>query len=385
MVEIGRTGPARHGFGFPEVVPAPSPRGIVEDKNMPDEKADLWTLYRHMLRSRLFEEAVRVLWEAGDITGEIHSGLGEEAVIAGVVCQLRDGDAMSLDHRGTAAMLMRGVNPVSLLRELLGREDGLCRGRGGHMHLFARDHLAFSSGIVGAAGPGAAGLALAARHLRPGTLAVAFFGEGAMNQGMLLEAFNLATAWRLPAVFVCKDDAWSITTPSGSVRAGGLGLRAQAVGLEAIEVDGADVESVWGGAGRALARARAGEGPSFLHARCTHLDGHMLGYRLFRLGRSPAREGAPLVGALGRALLERAGGRRSARLSRLAEIASRPRRALSAQARSGDDPVLRLRQRLAGESDGLALLERHTEGEVSDIVRQALQVAGRGSGEPHLQ
>ncbi len=80
MLEIGRTGPSRHGSGFPGLVPAPNPHEIAEDRNMPDEKADLWTLYRHMLRSRLFEEAVRVLWEAGDITGEIHSGLGEEAV-----------------------------------------------------------------------------------------------------------------------------------------------------------------------------------------------------------------------------------------------------------------------------------------------------------------
>jgi pyruvate dehydrogenase E1 component alpha subunit len=214
---------------------------------------------------------------------------------------------------------------------------------------------------------------------------VAFFGEGAMNQGMLLEAFHLAAAWHLPAVFVCKDDAWSITTPSESVRAGGLGQRAQAVGLEAIEVDGTDAESVWGGARRALARARAGEGPAFLHARCTHLDGHMLGYRLFRLGRSPTREAAPLVGTLARALLERAGGRRLARFRRLAETASRPRKALSAQAHSGDDPVLRLRQRLLGESETLALLEEHTEVEVSEIVREALLAAGRDGGEAHLQ
>jgi pyruvate dehydrogenase E1 component alpha subunit len=328
---------------------------------------------------------VRVLWEAGDISGEIHSGLGEEAVIAGVVSQLRDGDAMALDHRATAAMLMRGVDPVLVLRELLGREDGLCRGRGGHMHLFSRDHLATSSGIVGAAGPGAAGLALAARRLRPGTVAVAFFGEGAMNQGMLLESFNLAAAWRLPAVFVCKDDAWSITTPSGSVRGGDLGRRAEAFGLGTFEADGGDVESVWRAARQALARARAGEGPAFLHARIAHLDGHMLGYRLFRVGRRPAREGAPLAGTLGRALLERSGAPRAARLARLAETAARPRRALSAQTRAEGDPVLQLRGKLVADRETLASLEEHVEQEVREIVRRAIDVAGRNDAEAELQ
>jgi pyruvate dehydrogenase E1 component alpha subunit len=334
-----------------------------------------------MLRSRLFEEAVRLLWEAGDITGEIHTGLGEEAVIAGVVCQTREGDGLSLDHRGTAAMLMRGVDPILLLRELLGREDGLCRGRGGHMHLFSREHLAFSSGIVGAAGPGAAGLALAAQRLRPGAVAVAFFGEGAMNQGMLLESLNLAAAWCLPAIFVCKDDSWSITTPSASVRGGSLSLRARSLGVQASEVDGRDVESVWEAAQIALKRARAGEGPSFLHARCTHLDGHMLGYRLFRVGRNPAKEGGPLIGTLGRAVLERRGGPRLGRLERLADTASRPRRAVRAQVQSETDPVLHLRRKLITDRSALTLLETQTEVEVSEIVRQALLPSGRLDGQ----
>ena len=144
---------------------------------------DLWALYRHMLRSRLFELAVAKLWNDGDISGEMHLGTGEEAIAAGVVSQLTDGDAMALDHRGTPPLLMRGVDPVTLLRELLGRSDGLCAGMGGHMHLFSPEHLAASSGIVGASGPAVVGFALAAQRLRPGTLAAAFFGEGAVNQG----------------------------------------------------------------------------------------------------------------------------------------------------------------------------------------------------------
>ncbi len=189
--------------------------------------ADLWALYPLMLRSRLFEEAIAKLWHEGLISGEMHLGTGEEAIIAGVVSQLRDGDAMALDHRGTAALLMRGLDPVPIIRELLGRPDGLCGGMGGHMHLFSKEHLAASSGIVGAAGPAAAGFGLAANHLRPGSVSVAFFGDGAMNQGMLMESMNLAAAWKLPVLFVCKDDGWAITTKSGEMTGGDLNERAR--------------------------------------------------------------------------------------------------------------------------------------------------------------
>ncbi len=173
-----------------------------------------------MLKSRLFEETIAALWHEGLISGEMHLGTGQEAIVAGIVSQLRRGDALALDYRGTAALLMRGVDPVPVLRELLGWPDGLCRGWGGHMHLFAPEYLAASSGIVGAMGPTAAGFALAAQYLNPGAIAVAFFGEAAMNQGMLLESLNLASAWKLPALFVCKDDGWGITTRSERMTGG---------------------------------------------------------------------------------------------------------------------------------------------------------------------
>jgi pyruvate dehydrogenase E1 component alpha subunit len=217
---------------------------------------DLWPLYGLMLKSRLFEEAVARLWQEGRISGEMHLGTGEEAVIAGVVSQLVEGDALALDHRATAALLMRGVDPVLILREMLGHPDGLCGGLGGHMHLFSREHLAASSGIVGAEGPAAAGFALAAQYLRPGSVAVSFFGEGAMNQGMLMESLNLAAVWNLPVVFVCKDDGWSITTPSEKMTGGDLDERARGLGVRAVVVrapcgggygDGGQHEqSLWG-------------------------------------------------------------------------------------------------------------------------------------------
>jgi pyruvate dehydrogenase E1 component alpha subunit len=243
-----------------------------------------------MLKSRFCEEAIAKLWHDGLISGELHLGTGEEAIIAGVVAQLRDGDAMALDHRGTAPLLMRGVDPILILRELLGYPDGLCGGMGGHMHLFSKEHLAASSGIVGAAGPTAAGFALSAQYLNPGTVTVAFFGEGAMNQGMLMESLNLASAWNLPVIFVCKDDSWSITTQSESMTGGDLNVRARGLGVPVMEVDGYDVSQVWEASHLAIERARSGQGPTFLHARCVHFEGHFLGYQLTRIVRDPLKE-----------------------------------------------------------------------------------------------
>src|SRR5574341_152459 len=252
--------------------------------------ADLWALYALMLKSRLFEEAIAQLWHDGLISGEMHLGTGEEAIIAGVVAHLREGDAMALDHRGTAALLMRGVDPVLILRELLGDAGGLCGGMGGHMHLFSKEYLAASSGIVGAEGTTAAGFALSAQYLRSGAIAVAFFGEGAINQGMLMESMNLASAWNLPVLFVCKDNGWAITTQSDRVTGGDVNERARGLGIPFVEVDGRDVSAVWEAAHSAIEGARSGQGPTFLRARCVHFEGHFLGFHLLRIVRDPLRE-----------------------------------------------------------------------------------------------
>ena len=128
------------------------------------------------------------------------------------------------------------------------------------MHLFSPTHLASSSGIVGASAPTACGLALAGRRLRPESVAVAFFGEGAVNQGMVMESFNLAVVWRLPVLFVCKDNGWSIFTRSTDMTGGDLLTRAAAFGLAVSRVNGTDVGSVWRQAGTAIAAARRGGG-----------------------------------------------------------------------------------------------------------------------------
>ncbi len=335
-------------------------------------RPDVWRLYWLMLKSRLFEEAVARLWREGRISGEMHLSVGEEAIAAGVVQQLQDGDALALDHRGTAPLLMRGVDPVLLLREFLGCSDGLCAGMGGHMHLFSPEHLAASSGIVGAAGPAAAGFALAAQTLRPGTAAVGFFGEGALNEGMLMEALNLAVAWNLPALFVCKDNQWAITTESAAVSGGNPIARAQAFGMRAVAVDGRDVMAVWDAAHEALGHARAGNGPTFLLAHCAHLEGHFLGDQLLDMVRHPARAMAKRVWPLMRSALARKGAAMRERAEALRTM-SAASAAAQQQTLRRNDPVARARRQLIREDRArLEKLEVEVTQEIQQVVESAL-------------
>ncbi len=335
--------------------------------------SDLWSLYALLLKSRLFEQAIAKLWYDGFILGEMHLGTGEEAIIAGVVTQLREGDAMALDHRGTAALLMRGVDPVLILRELLGCPDGLCGGMGGHMHLFSKEYLAASSGIVGAEGPAAAGFALSAQYLYPGAIAVAFFGEGATNQGMLMESMNLASVWDLPVLFVCKDDGWAITTQSERVTGGDLNERARGLGIPAVQVDGCDVSAVWEACHAAIERARSGEGPTFLHARCVHFEGHFLGLQLIRVVRDPLREMPGIALPLTQSFLRPGGAPWRERLAGLKTVLAvvlstvrDPRRDLA------NDPVRRARTTLQSDPIRLQELEDQVHQEINNALASAL-------------
>lgn len=333
---------------------------------------DLWLVYRQMLRSRLFEEAVAVLWEQGLISGEMHLGTGEEAIIAGVVLQLQDGDAMALDHRGTAALLMRGVEPCPLLREFLGQPDGLCKGMGGHMHLFAPEYLAASSGIVGASGPAAAGFALAGQYLRPGTVSVAFFGEGATNQGMLLESLNLAAAWQLPVLFVCKDNQWEITTQFSSVSRSELAERAQSFGMSAQEVDGSDVEAVWQVAGQAIQRLRQGGGPIFLHASCVHLHGHFLGDQLLNLANNRMSEFNTTTLPMAKSFLRRRGAPMRERVQGISHALNMISQAPTRSSLQEKDPLIIARSMLESNPGRLQALEAEVQQEIGQAVEAAL-------------
>ncbi|HET6817230.1 MAG TPA: thiamine pyrophosphate-dependent enzyme [Mycobacteriales bacterium] len=259
-----------------------------------DGSTRLGDLYLQMCRMRYVEQALARLWHAGMVSGEMHLGIGEEGVVAGVVGALEPGDALALDYRSTPPLVARGVPVAPLLLEMLGSPAGLCAGRAGHMHLMSPEHLAAASGIVGAPGPLACGFGLAASRLAEGRVAVALFGDGAVNEGMLMEALNLAAAWHLPVVFVCKDNRWAVSTRSSELTGGGLRRRLAAFGLPVAVVDGADVLAVDRQARRLVARARAGRGASVLLARCTRMEGHFVGDPMARLNVA-VEQSRPLV------------------------------------------------------------------------------------------
>lgn len=259
-----------------------------------DGPARLGDLYLQMCRIRYVEQALAQLWHDGLVSGEMHLGIGEEGVITGVVGQLEPGDALALDYRSTPPLVARGVPVVSLLLEMLGSPAGLCGGRAGHMHLMSPDHLAAASGIVGAPGPLACGFALAASRNDDRRVAVALFGDGAVNEGMLMESLNLAAAWHLPVVFVCKDNRWAVSTRSAALTGGGLRHRLGAFGLPVVPVNGADVLAIGRAARRLVERSRAGKGASVLLARCARMEGHFVGDPMSRLGGLVEQAG-PLI------------------------------------------------------------------------------------------
>ncbi len=271
---------------------------------------------------------------------------------------LAPGDAVALDNRPTPVLALLGVGLVPMLDEMLGRETGLCRGQGGHMHLFSKEHLAASSGIVGSAGPIAAGFALAAKRLRPRALAAAFFGDGAVNQGMLLESLNLAAVWKLPVLFVCKQNGWAVSTRTEATPAGDLLDRARAFSLRAERVDGGDVMAVFETAGKLVEHVRGAGEPAFLLASCPRLDGHILGDPLLRTARHPVAEGKELLGALFAAATASRGARLGERAVSLARM--RRRRACRRGSHRGDGP------RRPDRPRGEALMPRLKFGEAID-------------------
>lgn len=330
-------------------------------------------LYRHILRARAYEAAVADLWRRGLISGEMHLGTGEEAVAAGVVTHLRDGDGLALAHRCSPPLVVRGVPLVPMLRELLGMPDGLGGGKAGHMHLFSREHLAGSSGVVGASLPMGAGLALAAARLRPGAVAVAFTGDGALNQGMALETLNLAVAWKLPLLVVCVDNEWAITTRTADLSGGRPVERAAAFGWRTATVDGTDAEAVHGTAGMLIGRLRKRDTPAFLLAHCPRLDGHFLGDPMVRIARHPLTEGRETLGAVagataksGAGPLERAGG-----MLRMAGLLVRAR--AGAERESRGDPVRKAREALRKDPERRDRIEREVREEVAAAVTAALR------------
>ncbi len=237
--------------------------------------ADSADLYRTVRLIRRFEQRAIEMVRSGAIPGGIHPYLGEEAIAAGVCAALRPGDLITSTHRGHGHVLAKGADPARMLAELAGRETGLNSGRGGSMH--AADVSAGICGanaIVGASAAIAAGAAWSHQRAGHDLVAVTFFGDGAVNQGVLLEALNLASLRRLPVIFVCENNQFATTMRVQDTTAGTITGRAQAFGIPAGVIDGMDAEAVLAAASGAVARARAGDGPAFLECLTYRFDAH---------------------------------------------------------------------------------------------------------------
>lgn len=232
---------------------------------------------------RSFEELVVQLVNNNEIAGVTHEYIGQEAVATGVCAAMGPDDVLTSTHRGHGHLLARGASPTGMLAELLGRESGLNRARGGSMHI-----ADVSLGIYGANGMVGAGvpfcLGAASVPTASGTrVAVAFFGDGALNQGVLLESMNLAAAWKLPVIFCCENNGYAVTTAASTSTSVSPVERASGFGIPAIEVDGMDVEAVQRVSEAAVDAARAGAGPQFLDCRCYRFVGHHTAERTMNL------------------------------------------------------------------------------------------------------
>ena len=232
--------------------------------------------YRGMLRIRRVEEQIGRDAKAGNIPGAVHLYIGQEAVGVGVCSQLNDNDWIASTHRGHGHYLAKGGDTRLLMAEIYGRETGMCRGHGGSMHV-----ANFSKGIIGANGIVGAGISIttgaawAAQLDGKGAVGIAFFGDGAANQGVLCEALNVSVLWKLPVVFVCENNGFSEFSPSSTVTAGSIADRANPYGAASETVDGNDLIAVWQCAARAISRARDGNGPTLIEARTYRQRGHV--------------------------------------------------------------------------------------------------------------
>lgn len=271
---------------------------------------ELFSALVSMTRIRMFEERVRREFAKGDMPGFVHTYSGAEAVAVGVIGALEPDDLITSTHRGHGHCLAKEVPLDGIVAELYGRETGLCRGRGGSMHIADfRNGMLGANAIVGGGISIAVGGALAAQVIGDGRVAVAFFGDGASNEGVFHESLNLAAIWRLPVVFVCENNGWAESTPfSYASSVDSVAVRGAAYGVPSRSVDGADVEAVRSAALEAVGRARRGDGPSLLECRIHRREGHFVGdpeaYR-DRDVVDAAQESDPLVVA--QSLLEERG------------------------------------------------------------------------------
>jgi TPP-dependent pyruvate/acetoin dehydrogenase alpha subunit len=238
----------------------------------------LLRFYRQMTAIRLFEENVNELYTRALMPGLAHLYIGEEAVAVGVCEALRPDDYVTSTHRGHGHCLAKGASPERMFAELLGKEAGYCRGKGGSMHIAdpATGNLG-ANAIVGGSVGIATGAAFSSKTLQTGQIAVCFFGEGALGQGVLYECMNLAQLWKLPVIYVCENNMYSEYTHFSETTAGEIPARATAFGIRAETVDGQDVRAVFALARELAEQARRGDGPAFLVCNTYRHRGHHVG------------------------------------------------------------------------------------------------------------
>ena len=238
----------------------------------------LW-MYERMQTIRQFEDRVKVEFGKGKIPGFVHLYAGEEAVAVGICANLTDADFMTSTHRGHGHCIAKGVDVKGMMAELYGKATGICKGKGGSMHIADMDKgMLGANGIVGGGPPLACGSGLTAKTRKTDQVTICFFGDGASEQGTLHESLNLAAIWDLPVVFIAENNGYAESTPSTyhcSVE--NIADRAAAYNMPGVTVDGNDVFAVHEAAGEAIARARAGQGPTLLECKTYRFNGHFEG------------------------------------------------------------------------------------------------------------
>jgi pyruvate dehydrogenase E1 component alpha subunit len=245
----------------------------------PTSTPDIGEALRLMLTIRVFDERALALYRAGEMRGTTHPYIGMEAVGVGVMLALRPDDYVTSTHRGHGHTIAKGGDPRKMMAELLGRATGYSGGKGGSMHIADMDkHMLGANGIVGGGMGLATGAALTAKLQNTGSVAVCFFGDGALEQGILHETTNLAAIWKLPVVFVCENNQYAMSARSDwSVAGGDPARRAAGYGIPGVTVDGMDLFAVHAAASDLVERARRGEGPAYLVCTTYRYHGHHAG------------------------------------------------------------------------------------------------------------
>jgi TPP-dependent pyruvate/acetoin dehydrogenase alpha subunit len=248
--------------------------------------------YRRMLRIRRFEQEGSRLYTAGKIGGAFHASIGQEATIVGACMALRDDDAMTGTHRSHGHPIGKGAPLRALMAELMGKVTGICKGRGGSMHLADKSvGIISESAIVGGGIPLATGCGLSAKVRGTDQVSLCFFGDGAVNQGTFHESLNMASLWKLPVIYACENNGYALTTSvERSHGQPSIAKRAESYGMPGVLVDGQDVRAVYEATQEATARARAGDGPSLIEAKTYRFDEHQVGLFIEKYPYRPAQE-----------------------------------------------------------------------------------------------